>query len=115
MTTACDVIFVKLAMVCKFLKSNERAYVGDFAGDGGGGCGGGGGEEGTPALALATLEVAVGGADRVLAGRELIAVHGDAHRAAGFTPFGACVGEDAVEAFGLGLAFHFLRARDDQR
>ena len=67
-----------------------------------------------PAAALAALEVAVAGADGVLAGRELVAVHGDAHRAAGLAPLGAGVAEHAVEPFGLGLALDLLRARHDE-
>ena len=48
---------------------------------------------------------------RVLPGRELVAVHGDAHRAAGLAPLGARVAEDAVEPLGLGLPLDRLRAR----
>ena len=36
-------------------------------------------------------------------GLELVAVHGDAHRAARLAPLGAGVAEDAVEPLGLGL------------
>ena len=78
--------------------------------------GGGGqrrGEERPPALALAALEVAVRGRDRVLAGRQLVAVHGDAHRAAGLAPFGAGRPEDVGEALVLGLLLHLLAARHD--
>src|SRR4051812_20390826 len=114
--TAWDVILLKLAILMdSFVRSKgaERAYVGHFAHDGGGHRGGGRGQERAAALALTTLEVTVGGADRVLAGRELVAVHGDAHGAAGFAPFGAGIGKDPVETLGLGLALHLLRARND--
>ena len=62
---------------------------------------------------MATFEVAVAGGDAVFAGGELVAVHGDAHGAAGFAPIGTGVFEDAVEAFGLGLLFDKLRAGHD--
>src|SRR5690242_1588318 len=70
-------------------------------------------EERPAALALAALEVAVRRADRVLAGRQLVAVHRDAHRAAGLPPFGAGRAEDLVETLALRLALHLVRARDD--
>src|SRR5690606_25503958 len=70
------------------------------------------GEEGTAALALPALEVPVAGADGVLARRELVAIHGDAHRAAGFTPLGAGGLEDLPQPLGLGLLLHELRARN---
>src|SRR4051794_17119781 len=69
------------------------------------------GEERSRALALATLEVAIARADDVLARRALVAVHGDAHAAAGFAPLGACRAEDLVEAFALRLGLHLLRPR----
>src|SRR5664280_760599 len=72
------------------------------------------GEERSAALALAPLEVAVRGADAVLPGFELVAVHGDAHRTAGLAPLGAGSLEDFAEAFALGLSLHLLRSRDDQ-
>src|SRR3989304_3604746 len=50
-----------------------------------------------PALALAALEVAVARRDGVLAGAELVAVHRDAHRAAGLAPLGPGGAEDLVE------------------
>ncbi len=61
--TACEVRVVKLAMSIQ----RQSPDVGDFAGDGGRGGGERRGEEGAAALALATFEVAVAGADRVLA------------------------------------------------
>src|ERR1035437_8376782 len=94
--------------------AGERARIGYDAGDGTGGVGERRGEERSPALALAPLEVAVRGADAVLAGLELVAVHGDAHRAARLAPLGAGRLEDRVEAFALGLTLDLLAARDDK-
>ena len=77
--------------------------------------GGGGhrraGEMGARARPLAADEVAVGGGDAALARRHGLAVHGEAHRAAGLAPLEAGVDEDAVEALGLRLALHRLGAR----
>src|SRR4051812_28716544 len=93
--------------------SDELPGVGDLSGDGGGGGGERAGQERAPARALPALEVAVAGADRVLPRLQLIAVHRDAHRAAGLAPVGAGVAEDLVEPLGLGLLLHALRAGDD--
>src|SRR5216117_784072 len=71
------------------------------------------GQERPPALALAALEVAVRRADRVLPGRELVAVHRNAHRAAGLTPLGTGGPEDLVQALPLGLTLHLVGAGDD--
>jgi hypothetical protein len=46
----------------------------------------------------AAFKVTVAGADGVLPGLELVAVHGDAHRAAGFAPFCAGLLEDFVSS-----------------
>ncbi len=73
----------------------------------------GAGEERAAALALAALEVAVGRAHGVLPGGELVAVHGEAHRAAGLAPLGTGGLEDLVETLALGLGLHLLGARDD--
>src|SRR2546422_915618 len=62
------------------------------------------GQERPATLALAALEVAVRRADGHLAGRELIAVHRDAHRAARLAPVRAGGAEDLVEPLRLGLA-----------
>src|SRR5690606_18784971 len=75
---------------------------------------GGAGQDGAGALALTTLEIAVGGRDGQLARRDEVSVHGDAHGAAGDAPFGARFGEDLVQTFGLGVAADGLRAGDDQ-
>ena len=93
----------------------QPARVGDDAGDRAGGRRQRRRQEGPAALALAALEVAVAGADRVLPGAELVAVHRDAHRAAGLAPLGAGRLEDLREALALGLALHLVRARDDHQ
>src|SRR5436305_4656799 len=78
------------------LDAGEEARVGDLAADRGR-CGGQRGrEKGASALALATLEVPVRGADRVLSGRELVAIHRDAHRAARLAPLRARGSEDVL-------------------
>ena len=48
-------------------------------------------------------------------GPQLVAVHRDAHRAAGLAPFGAGRLEDLGQALGLGFALHLVRARDDHQ
>src|SRR4051794_14573611 len=78
------------------LDAGERPRVGDLAADRRRRRGERAREEGSAALALATLEVAVAGADGVLAGAELVAVHRDAHGAAGLAPLGAGCSEDLV-------------------
>src|SRR6478609_3155143 len=95
--------------------SEERAGVGDAPGNGGGSGSERRCEERAPTATLPALEVAVAGAHGVLPGLELIAVHGDAHRAPGFTPLGAGIAEHTVEPLGLGLALDGLRARNDER
>src|SRR5260370_40786067 len=65
------------------------------------------------ARSLPADEIAVRGRDRALAARHRLAIGGEAHRAAGIAPREAGRGEDAVEAFGLGLALDILRAGHD--
>ncbi len=77
------------------------------AGKGAGGGGQRGGEEGSATFALPAFEVAVTGGDAVFAGAELIAIHGDAHGAAGFAVIAAGGAEDFGQAFGNSLALHF--------
>src|SRR5215469_10707659 len=55
------------------------------------------GEQRAGAGALAALEVAVAGADGVLASPDDIAVHAEAHRATGLAPLGARFEEHPVE------------------
>ena len=62
---------------------------GEVAGDRGGGGDGRGDEVGATAAALAALEVAVAGAGRALALRQLVGVHRQAHAAARLAPVGA--------------------------
>src|SRR5258707_1092164 len=71
--------------------------VADDPGDGRRGGGKGRSQECPPAAALAPLEVPVRRADRVLAGRQLVAVHGDAHGAARLAPLRAGRAEDLGE------------------
>src|SRR5436305_1345134 len=93
--------------------ARERPRVRHLAADRRGGRRQRAGEERSATLALAALEVAVAGAHRVLARAELVAVHRDAHRAAGLAPLGARRAKDLVQALALGLRLHLLRARDD--
>ncbi|MNM67158.1 hypothetical protein D3C81_786780 [compost metagenome] len=72
------------------------------------------GQQRARARALATLEITIAGADRQLARRDQIAVHGDAHRATRLPPFGASGTHDLVNAFGLGIALDDLRTRHHQ-
>ncbi len=69
---------------------------------------------GTTARALAALEVAVAGAGGTLAGLEPIGIHRQAHAATRLTPLRAGLGEDAVQALGLGLMANLLASRNDQ-
>src|ERR1700690_2419522 len=96
------------------LGGGESSWIGDDPGYGARGGRERRGEERPTALALASFEVAVRGADAVLPGLELVAVHGDAHRAARLAPLGAGRLEDFVEAFALGLLLDLLAAGDDQ-
>src|SRR5436190_18147086 len=97
----------------KELDARERPRVGDLAADRRRGRGDRRGEERPAALALAAFEVPVRGADRVLARRELVAVHRDAHRAAGLAPLRPGRLEDLAETLALGLALHLVRAGHD--
>src|SRR2546425_6839159 len=73
----------------------------------------GGGErahqERAAAFTLASFEIAIAGGDAVLAGLQLIAVHGDAHRAAGLAPVATGVFENLRQTFGFRLRFDGLR------
>ena len=85
-----------------------------MAGEGGGGGHGGGHEVGSAALALATGEVSVAGAGAAVSGGDEVAVHADAHGAAGFTPGEAGGLEDVVEVLGFGVVFDLGAAGDDE-
>ncbi len=63
---------------------------------------------------LAAAEIAIGRARTAIAGRDRVAVHGNAHRAAGGGPFQPRVGEDAIEPLLLRLALDLHRAGRDQ-
>src|SRR3954470_21450386 len=61
------------------------------------------------ARSLPPAEIAVGGGGAALAGRDDVAVHADAHRAAAFAPREPRLREDLVEAFLLGLMLYLRR------
>src|SRR5437867_4128049 len=84
-------------LVKGFMESflEHRADVGHHAGDRGGGGRERADQERAAPFALAAFEVAIAGGDPVLAGLQLIAVHGDAHRASGFAIVAAGVPEDS--------------------
>src|SRR5258708_4425231 len=65
--------------------------------------------------ALAALEVAIAGADRILAGGDGVAVHPQAHRAAGLAPIRAGRLENVGVACRFGFALDLLRARHDEQ
>src|SRR5690348_326547 len=69
--------------------SLQIAHIGQAAGDGGGGGHGRTHQVRPAALALAALEIAVRGRGTALARRQLVGIHGEAHRAAGFAPLEA--------------------------
>jgi len=58
--------------------------------------------------------VAVTGAHAKLPWLKHIAVHAQAHRTAGLTPFGARGDEDLMQAFRFGLLLDDFRARHDE-
>src|SRR5947199_7926878 len=63
--------------------------------------------------ALTAFEVAVAGGGAAFAFGELVAVHGDAHAAAGFAPFKAGLAEDVGHALFFGHAADTHGAGDD--
>src|SRR5215472_18752140 len=91
------------------------ARIGDSAGDRRHGGGQRAGEEGPTAGSLPSLEVSIGGAHRVLARLEAVAVHRNAHRAPRLAPFGTRVSKYPVQTLDLGLAFDLLGTGDDER
>ena len=64
----------------------EVPHVDEVPGHRGGGGHGGADQVGAPALALAPLEVAVGGGGATLPRLQAVGVHGQAHGAAGLAP-----------------------------
>src|SRR5688500_6477598 len=92
-----------------------RSWIGDAAFDGGRRRSRRARQDGADALPLPSHEIAVRGRDDKLARRALVAIHGDAHGAAGKPPFGPRAEKDLVEAFGFRRTADILRARNDQR
>src|SRR5262249_42221222 len=91
------------------------AHVHEMPGDRGGGGHRRRHQMGATVVALAAFEITVRGRGAALARRELVGIHGEAHGAAGLTPFEARFEEDLVEPFRLGLLFHQAGARHDHR
>src|SRR5438309_6851698 len=94
--------------------SRQASHVGDGAGHCRRRRGEGTGEKCPATLALTSLEVAIAGAHRALAGRELVAVHRDAHRATSFSPFSAGFHKNTIEPLGFCLTLDVARAWNDQ-
>src|SRR5688572_7217475 len=92
----------------------ELARIGDATADRGCRRGFGACQQGARTRALASLEIAVAGADGIVPGGHEIAIHAEAHRAATLAPLGAGILEHLVEAFRLGGALHGLRSGHDQ-
>src|ERR1700722_9397348 len=86
------------------------ANVHKMSGNGGRGGHDGADQMGAAALALAALEIAIGGAGAALAGRQHIVIHGDAHTATRLAPLETRIAENAVESFLLGFGFDDLRS-----
>jgi len=63
-------------------------------------------EVGPPTRPLPTFEIPIGSRRTPLSRLELIGVHTQTHRAAGFTPLESCVSKDAVEPFVFRLRLH---------
>src|SRR5216683_6866647 len=93
----------------------EVADVDEVAGDGGGGGHQWADQVGAAILALAALEIAVGGAGAALMRRQDVGVHADAHAAAGIAPLEAGSAENLVEPFFFSLRFDSARAGNNQR
>src|SRR2546423_873264 len=68
---------------------------------------------GAALVALPALEIAVRRGSATLAGRELVRVHRETHRASRLAPVESRRLEDLVEPFGLGLLLHETGARHD--
>src|SRR6266853_4633071 len=94
--------------------SDELARIGDPAAYRAGGCGERTSAQCARAAPLAALEVAVAGADGVLAASDHIAVHAETHGAARFAPLGAGLEKHAIEALSFRLSLDLLRAGDHQ-
>ena len=92
------------------LHAYRSSGVREVAGDRGRGRDGRADEVRAAAPALTSLEVPVARRGAALAGRELVRVHAEAHRAAGVPPLEPGGLEDRVEALAFGLALHEHRA-----
>src|SRR6266404_5216382 len=106
---------VKASMVFSGLRArqSECTYIGDASGDGRRSRHRRAGKVGASARPLPADEIAVRGGDAALSGRDRVAVHRQAHRAAGLAPFEAGLEEDSVQPLSLGLPLDVLRARHD--
>src|SRR5699024_7788873 len=103
--------WVNLWVTCSRLKVGGAC---EGALDGGGRCDLRGDEVGATTLALAALEVAVGGRRGALAGGQLVRVHAQAHGAARGAPLSARGEEDLVQTFLLCLLLDSRGRRDDE-
>src|SRR4029079_19400892 len=72
-------------------------------------------ESAPPRGSMEDLEVAIGGGSTDLPPRQLVGVHGQAHRAPGLAGFEARIREKLVVAALDQRLAHALRARHDQR
>src|SRR5712692_3171580 len=96
-----DLLSSNCAPLPRWGRGRQRPHVGESARDGGGRGHGGTHEMRARALALAALEVPVGGRGHALSGARPVAIHADAHGAAGLAPLEARRLEDLVETLGL--------------
>src|SRR4051794_39131360 len=70
---------------------------------------------GATLVALAAFEIAARRRGAALAGPELVGIHRKAHRATRFAPVEACLDENLVQTFGLGLLLHQAGSGNDHR
>src|SRR5690242_9162675 len=90
------------------------SYIGDAPRDGGSGGGERAGEESAPAFALASFKVAIARRYAVLTRLQFVAIHGDAHTAAGLTPVAPGGAENLRQAFADCLTLDVLRSGHHQ-
>jgi len=84
----------------------EFAYVYEMAGNGSGCSHDGADQVRAAVFALATFEIAVGGAGGALVRRKDVGVHANAHAATGVAPFESGFGENFVQTFFFSLGFN---------